>query len=547
MALDPLNFGLGERLLIFALLSYISFTSLSCCTAWTVVSGCVVLYFTYVKYRYNYWKRQGIPSPPSSIIFGHTPALNRGLKTIDAEWREQYGPVFGTFMFEKPDLVVADLDILRHVFVKNFSHFVNRRFAAARLPGQNRGNSSSALLAKVLTVLEDQHWKDVRSTITPAFTTGKMKNLAFLFNDCLKIMGEIVSAHVDNEKPMDLKSVCGGFSMDVIAKSAFAIDVDAQHDELSPFIKFAKEIFGIKMTDPKAMLFLLFPQTFGLLERALNFNLLFTEADEFFTTMLTSVIKERKERPKMSKPDFLQLLLNTVVDSKLNKNDMADEEIANSNLGGKHLQLSLRETIAQCLIVLLAGFETSSLTLHFTLYLLSLHPEIQDKCFDEICDVLGDTTEISYEHVQKLHYIEQVINETLRMYSPSQRVNRECSKDITIKGIKIERGVTVSAPIYVIHYDEKNYPDPYKFDPDRFTPEEKAKRDPLAFLPFGYGPRNCIGMRFAQIELKMAVALLIKRFRFLPSDLSQGMPIRLSPQGSTKPEKPLFVNVQARQ
>uniref|UniRef100_A0A914W278 Uncharacterized protein n=1 Tax=Plectus sambesii TaxID=2011161 RepID=A0A914W278_9BILA len=515
MSFDPDSLGIGECFIILCIFCYALFKCLSWWMACAMLVGSIALFYLFLKHRYSYWKNRQIRGPPPSLLFGHTMALKRGFKTIDAEWTKEYGSVIGTYMFGKPDLIISDLEILRHVLVKDFSHFVNRR----RRPGQKVGDESNQLLAKALTVLEGQHWKDVRKTITPAFTTGKMKNMVHIFNECLKILGDIVSEYALEKNSMDLKNVCGGFTMDTIAKAAFAIDVDTQRDLNNPFTKFAKEIFALKLKDWRVVLLLLFPETLAKLQSMFNFQLLFAEADAFFTETLTKVMNQRAKQPKAAKPDFLQLLLNALESEQGDKSDI-DSEIVHENLNGKRIKLTLRETIAQCFLFILGGYETSAVTLHFALYLLALHPDIQEKCVEEVNQVLDDTDEITYEHVQKLHYIEQVVLETLRMYSPVQRINRECLKDITIDGLKIERGVAISAPIYVIHYDEKNYPNPQMYDPDRFTPEAKAQRDPLSYLPFGFGPRNCIGMRFAQMEIKMALAFLIKRFSFTPSDSS---------------------------
>ena len=90
---------------------------------------------------------------------------------------------------------------------------------------------------------------------------------------------------------------------------------------------------------------------------------------------------------------------------------------------------------------------------------------------------------------------------------------RTCTEECTIKGIKIPEGLTVLIPVYSIHRDPRYYPDPDKFDPERFSPEAKQSRNPYAYLPFGHGPRNCLGMRFAQMEMKLALARMLKKYR----------------------------------
>ncbi len=155
---------------------------------------------------------------------------------------------------------------------------------------------------------------------------------------------------------------------------------------------------------------MLFPEVLSNLQSLFNFQLIFAEADTFFTETMTKVIKERENRPRtvslltllffhinldefyklQAKPDFLQLLLNALANEQPDKSDI-DQEIAHEEIGGKRIKLTLRETIAQCFLFLLGGYETSAVTLHFALYLLALHPEIQDKCLEEINQVLGDT------------------------------------------------------------------------------------------------------------------------------------------------------------
>uniref|UniRef100_A0A914XLL0 Uncharacterized protein n=1 Tax=Plectus sambesii TaxID=2011161 RepID=A0A914XLL0_9BILA len=400
--------------------------------------------------------------------------------------------------------------------------------------------------SNILGILEGDHWKNVRTTITPAFTTGKMKNMVPIFNDCMKIFGEIATEYTNSGKPMDLKKLCGGFALDVIAKSAFGMDIDAQRgNSSSPFIKYAFELLNITPVDPKIMILLLFPNTIQLLEKIFKFQYFFAEGDEFFKNLLHAMIEERQKIPKKTNPDFMQLLLNAMRDPEGEME--VDKEIAHEETAsGKRVKLTELEIMSQLLIFLLAGYETTATTLHFALYMLAMHPEVQDKLVDEIHEVIGQTDEILYEHIGKFTYLDQVISETLRMFPALPRIDRDCSKDVVINDVKIPKGCAVGVPVWVIHYDPEIYPNPQTFDPERFSPEEKANRDPLAYLPFGYGPRNCIGMRFAQLEMRMALAYLVKNFKFVPSEPKQKLPVKLILQGITKPASPLYVTVEKR-
>ena len=114
--------------------------------------------------------------------------------------------------------------------------------------------------------------------------------------------------------------------------------------------------------------------------------------------------------------------------------------------------------------------------------------------------------------------MDMVIDETLRISPPSSRFDRVASKDYEFEGLKIKKGQAMVVPIYALHHDPDIYPDPEHFNPERFSDENKKTRDSAAFLPFGIGPRNCIGMRFATIEVKLILTTILSKYRLVPCD-----------------------------
>ncbi|CAL1277728.1 unnamed protein product [Larinioides sclopetarius] len=179
-------------------------------------------------------------------------------------------------------------------------------------------------------------------------------------------------------------------------------------------------------------------------------------------------------------------------------------------------KLSMDELVGQCLIFFLAGYETTSSTLSFVTHILAHHQDVQDKLREEVAKVLAETNgELTYEAVQNMKYLDNVISETLRLYPPAIQLERYADADYKLedKGITIPKGMGVTIPIYAIHRDSKIFSHPERFDPDRFIPEAKSMRNPYTYMPFGAGPRNCVGMRFALLEIKICLSYVVTKFR----------------------------------
>jgi len=162
----------------------------------------------------------------------------------------------------------------------------------------------------------------------------------------------------------------------------------------------------------------------------------------------------------------------------------------------------------------MAGHETTSTAIAWTLYELSKHPEMQKKIQEEIDFVLGDQEIKSFDQVEQLKYLNMVIKESLRLYPPVPKVVRRVVNEDIIQNYKIPKNITAIISIYSIHHNIKYWSDPETFNPERFTDENSKNRHPYAWIPFIAGERNCIGWKFALLEVKIILAMLFKNFEF---------------------------------
>ncbi|EFX77992.1 hypothetical protein DAPPUDRAFT_225529 [Daphnia pulex] len=423
---------------------------------WAVTVGTLYIFYRYVTSTFNYFSDQGISGPKPMPFFGNMWGIwKSNLSEYDMSLVKKHGKVFGYYDGPQPNLWITDLELIKAIFVKDFDHFVDRRTF----------NFKTKIVRKWLTVVKGKEWKDIRSSVTPAFTTGKIKRMSLLIKECVEILSIRISAVAQSEGKMNAKLIYGAFTMDVIARCAFGLKIDSLGNKDDPFIKNAQFIFNPPTS--KTPLILL------PCSRWQNGADVVTRGD-----------KRNCDRP----------VINVV-------------------------------TFQKSTLFLLAGFDQTATTLTNTCFQLARNPDIQEKLHETILQKLEDYVchifeDVCHEMVQDMPYLEQIIQEVLRFYPASLRTERMCTKDISYDHgggrIHIKKGVLVTVPIYAVHHSEEYYPDPETFDPERWNPENKVKRNPYSFMAFGAGPRNCIGMRFAMEELKFAITALVKQFRFFP-------------------------------
>jgi cytochrome P450 len=185
----------------------------------------------------------------------------------------------------------------------------------------------------------------------------------------------------------------------------------------------------------------------------------------------------------------------------------------------------------QLLTMLIAGHDTSTALLGWALYLLGKHPEAMEKATAEADAVLG-TDPPTIESVACLDYLEKVMLEALRLYPPIHLGQRRAAQDLEFQGYRIPAGQRVVYSIYLTHRMPLYWPEPARFDPERFSPENARQRPHYTYLPFGGGPRNCIGLAFAQVEVKVVLARLLQRFelRLEPRKIHPHMGATLEPR-----------------
>ena len=341
--------------------------------------------------------------------------------------------------------------------------------------------------------------------MSPMMTGSKMR----LMSACIDRCSSRLADHVvkSQGESVDIKRLCQAFALDTISGTGFSIDTDALVDLDNPLIQHARSLFKIgSYIAYFYFLAALFPALSRPLFKAFNYGIFRPKDLQYFDSAVEQMIKERHQDRKRN-TDFLQLLIDAEVDEA--------EPSAGDGTCSKHL--NKEEIVAQCLLIYIAGFETTSNALQFILYLLAKHPQVQTKLTEEI-DIMMDSLNnncLTYEDCNSLTYLNMVIKECLRLYPPAAVIFRLAVQDTEVQGFSVPSGAGVWIPIHVISRDPEFFLDPDTFNPSRFseTSELTLKHNIgarlLSWLPFGMGPRHCVGMRLAILELKMAVVRIL--------------------------------------
>ncbi|XP_037947258.1 cytochrome P450 6a9-like isoform X2 [Teleopsis dalmanni] len=404
------------------------------------------------------------------------------------------GPFAGFYWFQRPGVFLLDMELIKNVLIKDFNNFTNRGFYT---------NKKDDPLTGILFLLEGHSWKFMRTKISPTFTSGKMK---FMFPTVISVGQEFVKVFgemLQQQAVIEVKELLARFTIDVIGNCGFGIDCCSLRDPKAEFL-----IMGRKslVEFRYGRIGSAFNSAFPNLARKFHMKITPAYIEEFFMRTVRETV-EYREKHNIRRNDFMDLLLD-LKNNKLVKSEN-DDELRN---------LTFDELVAQIFLFFVAGFETSSTTMGFALYELAKHEEIQERVRKEISDVLDNyKQELTYEAIKDMTFLNQVILETLRLYTVIPVLNRQCLNDYVVPGhpnYVIKKDMLVYIPAGAIHRDPKYYPNPDVFNPDNFTPEKVKERESVHYLAFGDGPRNCVGMRFGQMQTRIGLALLLKNFRF---------------------------------
>ncbi|XP_022106691.1 cytochrome P450 3A19-like isoform X2 [Acanthaster planci] len=370
--------------------------------------------------------------------------------------------------------------------------------------------------------------------------------MSSMINECCDtLVGNIKRAEQDGQ-PIECKRLYGGFTMDSIAWCGFGLKVDSQKNKNDEFVVNARRVFSFERRP--LMLLVNFLPFLNPIFEYFDVALMPAKVAQFFSSVTDQTRKLRKEEAlsndRKKQIDMLQLLLNAHNETVEGDDEEAGPQL--QTLKGSKRPLTNDEVTAQTILFFLAGYETTNTLLGFASYLLAINQDCQEKLYSEILDAASSRDLVSYDTVGKMTYLDMVINESLRFYPPIAGFFRTCNKTFSHKGITFEKGTQVLINIYAIHHDEKYWPDPDKFDPERFSPERKASIPPMAFIPFGYGPRNCIGMRLALLETKMALVRTLQQYRLDVCPETQ-IPLKLNAGLFTSPREGIKLRPVARQ
>lgn len=400
-------------------------------------------------------------------------------------------------------------EVVRQVCIKNFDHFVNRRRFFVDAEHSLFGNS--------LFQLEDQKWKDMRSSLSPAFTGSKMRAMFELMRD----IGEETVKHLKSNQPkeLELKDFLSRYANDVIATTAFGFQINSNEDRDNEFYKKGKRVS--EFSPLKFIIMAGLPK----MAKLFNMDMLDKSQNSYYKKLVLQTMKHRKDKD-IFRPDMINMVMEMRGETKKASQHWTDVEL-----------------VAQCFLFFLAAFDTVSSTLSFLGHELMANQECQDKLREEIMEVdeALNGKPLTYEALASMKYADAVISESMRKWPAAGLLDRICTKPtvlhdpITGKDVHVKVGDNVQIAVLGIQRDPKYFPNPMKFDPERFNEENKKKVDPNTTLSFGIGPRMCIGNRFALVEMKSLMFHLFKEFKFEQHEKS------VVPLVTLNPSTPLLV------
>ncbi|XP_046952803.1 cytochrome P450 4F3 isoform X3 [Lynx rufus] len=350
-------------------------------------------------------------------------------------------------------------------------------------------------------------WSSHRHMLTPAFHFNILKHYVKIFNDSVNVMHakwkRLVS---EGSTRLDMFEHISLMTLDSLQKCVFSFDSNCQ-EKPSEYIAAILELSAL-VAKRHQQIFMHMDFLYYLTPDGQRFR----RACRLVHNFTDAVIQERRRTlPDDGVDDFLK------AKAKAKTLDFIDVLLLTKDKDGK--QLSDEDIRAEADTFMFGGHDTTASGLSWVLYNLAKHPEYQERCRQEVQELLRDREpkEIEWDDLAQLPFLTMCIKESLRLHPPVTVVSRCCTQDVVLPdGRVIPKGVICLVSIFGTHHNPSVWPDPEVYNPFRFDPQNIKERSSLAFIPFSAGPRNCIGQTFALTEIKVVLALTLLRFRVLP-------------------------------
>ncbi|XP_077285308.1 putative cytochrome P450 6a14 [Arctopsyche grandis] len=472
----------------------------------TIVIGIVIVsVYKFINLR-NYWKNKNVPFVSPLPIVGNHLDLILNRRTIGHIYQDYYHKFknekyVGLFRMQQPTLLIRDLELSKYVLIKNFNSYQNR---------DDDHNELKEKLTSNMVTATSEKWRKSRQKLSPTFTSGKLRNMFYLILEKGEELQKRTDLLLDVGGEINVHELVANYTTEVIGSCAFGLQLNTMMDTKDQFRRMGRLIFTMDFKRMvKTLARIISPRIFY----AFGFKVFPQTIEDFFVKIVKDMMVQRKKSP-IKRNDFIDLLLELKYQDGNEDKEMDDMYLA-----------------AQAFIFFAAGFETSSLIISATIQEMAFNPDIQGRLVQEIESVIvKHDGKLTYDGIAEMEYLDMVISETMRKYPVVGIIPRTCTATDKLPDtdLVVEKGTKIAIPVLALHYDPNYFPDPEKYDPERFTAEAKRDRHPMVYLPFGEGPRNFIGLRFGKIQTKIGIISMLRNYKFEPTEKTKN--IRFKPR-----------------
>jgi cytochrome P450 len=431
-------------------------------------------------------------------FFGNLPDMAGDVLGFFTRCSREYGDVVGLRLVSWPAVLLNHPDYSEYIFVKNHQNFIKHRFFWRHV---------RAIFGQGLLTSEGEAWHRQRRLAAPAFAGQQVSR----YGDAMVRYAERMVERWQPGQAIDAHREAMALTFEIAAKTLF--DADAQDDveELGHVFDQMVEEIAVRFRRPFRI-----PDIIPV-----PGNLRYRRGVQRIDRLVAEIIRAWREDPG-DRGDLLSRLM-----------------LARDESGRPMSERQIRDEV---ITLLLAGHETTALTLAWTWYLLARHPDADARLAAEVRNALGNRPP-TVEDLLRLRFTEQVVTESLRLYPPAYAIGREALQDCEIGGFAVPAGTTVYVSPWVTHHDPRWFPDPWEFRPERWNGDFARQLPRFAYMPFGGGPRICIGSRFAMMEAVLILATVAQRLRL---EWQREHPVQVMPSITLRPKGGVWVRPTPR-